>query len=283
MWANYHTHSNYCDGKGELTDHVRSAREKKVFSLGFSSHAPLPFACKWSMKSDRLNDYLLRIENLKKNTADIELYKGMEIDYIPDVLSPRDFKSDLDYTIGSIHFVDSFADGKHWEIDGTHSFFLEGFSQIFKSNIQNAITRYFELTREMVEKSFPDVVGHLDKIKIQNTDNKLFHEEDAWYRSEVMETLKTIQHAGSIVEVNTRGIYQKKTTTTYPSPWILEIIHQKNIPITMSTDAHHPDDLINQFEQTASMLKSIGFKKLTILKEGKWQPVDFTLHGITNF
>ncbi|MBL7858593.1 MAG: histidinol-phosphatase [Cyclobacteriaceae bacterium] len=280
MWANYHTHSSFCDGKGEPANHVQRAQENKMVSLGFSSHAPLPFACNWCMKNENLHRYLQLIENLRHNTCNITLHKGLEIDYIPDVISPLDYKDQLDYTIGSIHFVDSFPDGKRWEIDGPHASFLDGFETIFNNSIEDTIARYFELTREMIVKACPDIVGHLDKIKIQNIDGKLFSEEDAWYRDEVYQTLEAIRQSGAIIEVNTRGLYHKKISTTYPSPWILERIHQKNIPITISSDAHHPDDLINQFEQTAEQLMAIGFTKISILKEGKWQPVDFTTHGI---
>jgi histidinol-phosphatase (PHP family) len=80
--------------------------------------------------------------------------------------------------------------------------------------------------------------------------------------------------------VNTRGIYQKKSATTYPSPWILELLQQENIPITISSDAHHADDLVNQFESTATLLQRIGFKKIHVLYQGEWKPFTFNENGI---
>ena len=142
------------------------------------------------------------------------------------------------------------------------------------------MVRYLELTREMIVKACPTVVGHLDKIKIQNIDNKFFNETDAWYQQEVKKTIDVIAESGAIVEVNTRGIYQNKCTTTYPSPWVLEYILQKNIPITLSTDAHHSDDLISEFTNTAVMLAQMGFQKLTILHHNRWQPYSFNANGI---
>jgi histidinol-phosphatase (PHP family) len=280
MWSNYHTHSKYCDGKNELIDYVSMARQKNIKSLGFSSHAPVPFDCKWCMPKDKLAAYLEQIDTLKISHQDIELYKSLEIDFIPGVISPFEFKDELDYTIGSIHFIDKLPDNTPWEIDGTHAVFKEGYEKIFNSNIRDVLVRYFELTREMIYASDPTIIGHLDKIKIQNIDGKYFNETDQWYKDEVLKTLKLIEQAESIVEVNTRGIYQKKTTTTYPSPWILEIIRDKNIPITISSDAHHPDDLTNQFEQTSELLLKMKFKKLSILSEGKWKQLPFDNHGI---
>lgn len=273
-------HSTYCDGKSELMDYVDQARKLNMISIGFSSHAPVPFPTKWCMKAERFDDYLTDIEKIKKSNPFVEIYEGLEVDFIPTMTSPNLFRDKLDYTVGSIHFIENFPDGTPWEIDGTHTLFLKGYSEIFNSNIQEVITRYFHLTREMITTACPSIVGHLDKIKIQNPGYKFYKETDAWYRDEVKKTIDLIHSSGSIVEVNTRGIYQKKTDTTYPSPWILELLHQKNIPVTISSDAHHSDDIINQFPETALLLKKIGFKTISILSEGAWKPFSFDEHGV---
>jgi len=280
MWSNFHGHSNYCDGKGEIEMYVQKALDLSMISIGISSHAPLPFPCNWCMKPAYLNSYLSDLEKVRSQHHAIEIYCGLEVDYIPDTVGPKNFRNRLDYTVGSIHFVEQFEDGTPWEIDGPHQFFLEGFEKIFRQNARETLTRYFELTREMISNDCPTLVGHLDKIKIQNLDNKLFHEQDAWYQQEIKRTVDLIGQSCAIVEVNTRGLYQKKSATTYPSPWVLEYIHQKKIPIALSSDAHHPDDLINQFDSTASLLKQIGFKNLSTLHEGRWQSLPFNEHGI---
>ena len=167
-------HSTYCDGKSELMDYVDQARKLNMISIGFSSHAPVPFPTKWCMKAERFDDYLINIEKIKKLNSFVEIYKGLEVDFIPGVTSPNLFRDKLDYTVGSIHFIEKFPDGTPWEIDGTHALFLKGYSEIFNNNIQDVITRYFELTREMIATACPSIVGHLDKIKIQNPDNKFY-------------------------------------------------------------------------------------------------------------
>lgn len=280
MWTNYHTHSKYCDGKSEFNDYIDSARRNGVVSLGFSSHAPVPFDCKWCMKKDDFPKYLEDINDLKKHVHDIEIYKSLEIDFIPGVVSPFEYKQDLDYTIGSIHFVDQFPDGRRWEIDGGHELFLEGVDKIFNGNMKDAVIRYFELTREMIFSAAPTIIGHMDKIKIQNPSEKYYLEADSWYQDQILQTLRLIDQAQLIVEVSTRGIYQKKSPTTYPSPWILEIIREKDIPVTINSDAHHEKDLVSHFEETAMLLKEIGFTTVSILKEGTWQRVPFNETGI---
>jgi len=280
MWANYHTHSHYCDGKGSMVEIAAEAALQDIRSLGFSSHAPVPFECKWCMPGDRLGQYVQEIEEARKQYPNLEIYRSLESDYIPNMISPNDFTDITDYTLGSIHFVDNYADGRPWEIDGQHQGFLEGLNAIFKGDIRAAVIRYFELTREMVEITRPDIIGHLDKIKIQNIDQKFYNEQDSWYRDEIHRTLKCISKNGGIIEVNTRGIYQKKSATTYPAPWILTQIFEMNIPVTISSDAHVKSDLTNQFPETAKLLYECGFRKLSVLSDFEWKALPFDEHGI---
>lgn len=280
MWSNYHTHSNYCDGSESLEACIEQAKALKMISLGFSSHAPLPFARGWSMDKDRLADYCHAINLLAAKNGELEIYKGLEVDFIPGRISPSDFQHQLDYTIGSIHFVDQFKDGTPWEIDGTNQHFEDGFNEIFNRNSKDAIHRYYELTKEMIRNSAPNIIGHLDKIKIQNKYQTYFDENESWYQQEVQEVIKVIKEAGSIVEINTRGLYQKKLSAPYPSPWIIELLYKSGIPIMINSDAHHPADLCNSFSEAAHIVFSIGYKKLRILLEGKWQDVAFDQHGI---
>jgi histidinol-phosphatase (PHP family) len=132
----------------------------------------------------------------------------------------------------------------------------------------------------MIRQAPPTILGHLDKMKIQNLNSTFFDEQDGWYREEIKQTLDSLKGTDIIVEVNTRGLYQKKSATTYPSPWILAQIKAAGIPITLSSDAHHPDQLFGQFSETAGLLKSIGFKKIKILLHGVWSEVDFDENGL---
>jgi histidinol-phosphatase (PHP family) len=275
MWTNYHCHTNFCDGKKPVAEVVAHAKSIGMLAIGLSSHAPLPFDNKWSMRPESFDSYLDEIGKAKEQNQGIQVYAGLEVDFIPGKISPFDFKQRLDYTIGSVHFVDN-----TWEIDNTYDVFITGLKNYFGGNIRQAVARYYELTREMVKTTPPTIVGHIDKIKMHNRGNRFYMEEEPWYREQIDLTLDAVAKAGCIIEVNTRGLYQNKTDTTYPSPWILHEILRKNIPVTLSSDAHHPDDLLNRFPETACELVDIGFKKIRILLNGKWTDVAFGEHGI---
>lgn len=283
-WTNYHSHCHYCDGKYEPEKYIESALQQGLVAYGFSSHAPLPFENTWAMREESLPKYVAEIRSLQeKYRHDIQIYCGMEVDYIPGRTGPKSkmvLDAVLDYTVGSVHFVEAFPDGKGWEIDGSHQVFLDGLQQIFKDDVKKAVSRYFELTRQMVEQECPDVIGHIDKIKIQDEEGRLFSQQSTWYQQQMKQTLQLIADAGAIIEVNTRGIYKKKTTETYPSRWVLEEMYQLNIPITINSDAHHPDEITSQFTDTAQLLQSVGFRQTSILYNGEWQVVKFSESGV---
>ncbi|MEZ4886163.1 MAG: histidinol-phosphatase [Chitinophagales bacterium] len=277
LLTNYHSHTHYCDGKLAPEAYIKAAIKQGLKAYGFSSHAPLPFPCKWAIPRIKIKDYLAEIEQLSTQYRDeIEIYTGLEVDYIPGRITPQNTfirHLNLDYTIGSIHFVGNWSDGKPFQADGTHAQFLKGFREIFDNDAQKFMSDYFKLTRDMITLACPDIVGHLDKLKIHNENGKLFSEQSDWYVFEVLKTLEVIKKAGAIMEVNTRGIYKKKTTELYPSTWILEYAQHMDIPICLSSDCHHPNEITKGFEDATRILKAIGFKEKMVLIEGGWKAV----------
>ncbi len=236
------------------------------------------------MKEDSIDRYYADIRRLKKQWhGKMQLYYGLEVDYIPGVIGPRNpFIQDLglDYCVGSVHFVESMPDGTRWEIDGPHQPFLRGLKEIFGNDIRRAVQQYYEQIRQMVVEEKPPVVGHLDKIKIQNQFTSLFDETDDWYREAVKQTLQTIASSGLVLEVNTRGLYKKRAQETYPGRWALEQAHALGIPVTLSSDSHHPREMSAFFTETTCLLHEIGYRQLHVLWDGKWQPMPFDSQGI---
>lgn len=283
-FTNYHGHCHYCDGKESPEQYVQAALAQQMPAYGFSSHAPLPFDIAWPMQEEASRKYVAEINELKvKYAGQIEIYVGMEVDFIPGVAGPghqRIRSAGLDYTVGSVHFVDFFPDGHPWEIDGAHQVFLDGLQQIFHGNPEQAVRRYYALIRQMLQEDPPDILGHLDKIKIQSEEGCLFDEQDSWYQEEIAHTLDVIAATDVIVEVNTRGLYKKKSLEPYPGYRILERMKKMNIPVMLNADAHHPREITAHFTEVASCLQQMGYDHMRILLNKKWQHVPFTTEGL---
>lgn len=268
---NLHTHSDFCDGKARPEEYIQRALKLGFHTIGFSSHSPLPFNNPFSLKEERFSEYLTTLESLrKKYRGSITVLTSLELDFIPGI--SEDFGKYatpglLHYTLGGVHLVKSRDMDKIWFIDGPHQErYDEGLKELFGGDIRKAAGVYFEQLLEMIVTQKPDIIAHMDKIKMHNKD-RYFSEDEKWYREFVWKTLKAIAGAGSVIEMNTRGLYKKRCDTFYPSAEILEQALHLKIPVTVSADAHLPEELDGYYQEAYNLLKDIGFREVACYDE----------------
>ncbi len=48
-------------------------------------------------------------------------------------------------------------------------------------------------------------------------------------------------------------------------------MQQRNIPVTISSDAHQPAEVSGYFEYAARVLAEVGYQKIRVLIDGRWQ------------
>jgi histidinol-phosphatase (PHP family) len=261
---NFHSHSEFCDGKENLEKYVIKAIDKGFEALGFSPHSPLPFENEWSISYENLKVYLKTAEELKIKYSDkIKLYTGLELDYIPYYSDDFDKiidKEKLDYRIGSVHLVKIMDRAETWFIDGKEEFFFKGIDKYFGGNARNAVEAFYMQTIDMIKTQEFDIIGHLDKVEMHNKE-RLFSIQDDWYKELITQVLEEVKIHKIIVELNTRGVYSGKSNEYFPSEYILKECLEKDIPVIISTDSHMPEQIDMQFEEAVNHLKSIGFKK----------------------
>ena len=283
-WVNFHTHSNFDDGKVLIEEYIKEALKQNVAILGFSSHNPLPFSVDWVIKKEEFTKYCKTVRELAQKYEDeIRILLGLEMDFLSSLNSfyREDIElSLLDYMIGSIHFVNFFEDKSGWAIDGSQEDFEKGLNKIYGGNTKKVVQDYYKIIREMLRYENPDILGHLDLIKINNNEEKYFSEKEPWYRHEVMDTLKAVAKSSSILEVNTGGIARGKIDSLYPSTWILEEAYQMRIPITLSSDAHKPEQITAKFKEAAVLLNSIGYKEIYVPHRKTWAPHPISVEGV---
>ena len=262
---NFHSHSHHCDGKEHMEDYVKAAIKRKFKALGFSAHSPLPFPNEWSLTPESFRQYVTDARYLiEKYKTQIDLFLGLEIDYIPG--HSEDFEgfmknTPLDYNIGSVHLVRHEEDNRIWFIDGPLEGYIKGVNEIFNGDYRAAVTAFYKQSVRMIETQKPQIIGHIDKVKMHNK-QRWFSTGEAWYQELVDETLQAAAKHGCIVEVNTRGLYTGKTDEYFPSQEIIQKCYELNIPMMINTDAHHPDQLDKHFHEAHELLRKIGFKSL---------------------
>lgn len=283
-WVNFHTHSNFDDGTVKIEEYVKDSLRQNVSILGFSPHNPLPFPVDWVIKKEDFKEYCKTIQTLREKYKDkIRILLGLEMDFLPSINSFYKEEIDLstlDFHIGSVHFVNFFNEKNGWAIDGSQEDFERGLDEIYSGNIKKVVKDYFKLIRNMLKLENPDIVAHLDLIKMNNKDEKYFSEEENWYKEAVLDTLNAVTKSHSILEINTGGIARGKTDSLYPSNWIIEEAYNMRIPITLCSDAHRPEQITAKFKEAAVLLNSIGYKEVYILHKKTWAPHPISVEGI---
>ncbi len=261
---NFHSHSEFCDGKEKLEDYIIAAIDKGFKAFGFTPHSPLPFENEWSIKEENIELYLSTTQELKsKYKGKINIYTGIELDYIPgysDNFDKITNNGNYDYRIGSVHLVRINNSPETWFIDGKEEFFFKGVEKHFGGDAQKAVEAFYFQTIEMLQTQKFNIIGHFDKVKMHNKE-RLFSTKENWYKNIVYLTLQQIKKHGCIVELNTRGVYTGKSNEYFPSEEILQECRKMDIPVMISTDSHMPEQIDKHFEDAAYMLKNIGFKK----------------------
>lgn len=278
MLINLHTHTNYSDGSSDPEDYVKEAIRQGFVTLGFSDHSPVPFKNSFAIPEEKLGNYIQTIQQLK-NKSGINILLALEIDFIQGVTRPLDFyrgTGSFDYLIGSVHLVKNEDSGALWFIDGPDiSIYDNGLKEIFSGDARKAVTAYYRQIQDMITTQKPDIIGHLDKIKMYNR-SRYFSEDDAWYVTLVDETLEIAAEAGSVIEVNTRGIYKKRSDSLFPGTAILKKILDRGIPVTISSDAHKPHEISFGFDEAGKELIELGFKSIWVKTGKNWTEIPIT-------
>ena len=269
--TNYHTHTVYCDGRAEPVCFAEEAVKLGLCSLGFSAHAPVNFPTSWTMNPVRIGEYNHVIQRLKEEYAGrLDIYCGLEADYFPDLMPEIKVlyaAHNWDYIIGSIHFIGVWPDGRRWCMDSTHEEFLEGWHGIMGGDPLRPIYDFFEITRKMVREMKPDIIGHLDKIKMQYREGCMVPDSHPFFRKQMMATLEEIAATNCIVEVNTKG----QTDDFFPGRWAFAEMKKMGIPVMINSDAHTSQALTYRFEQAEAMLRESGYRTVMMMKNGKWE------------
>jgi histidinol-phosphatase (PHP family) len=284
--TNYHTHSSYCDGKGSPENYMEAASFKGFTALGFSSHAPIPIESGWTMKKESLEKYITEINSLKnKYQNNIQVYLGLEIDYIPGYQEPSDAEWNnigLDYSIGSVHSTASLdINPEYFCIDGPLDELEWVIENIHEGSYENLSFEYYRRISQLVKKGGFSILGHFDLLKKRNRHNTYFSEDSQWYKSHVRAALEAFSGSSVIMEINSGAISRGVLEEVYPSPWIIAEAKKMDIPVMVNADAHRPMDIDCCFEDSLHLLKDIGYKNVKMLLDDSWKDVliDQALEG----
>lgn len=277
--TNYHTHCHFCDGKGSAEEVLEKAKQLGYQALGFSSHAPLPFANDYSMQQQDLTRYIETI-NALKNQQQIEVYLGLEIDYLQDYIQPADSKwreLGLDYVIGSVHALLFSAERNDMlSVDGLDDDVDYLLYDVYQNNSRKLVEDYYQKVTDLCRSGGFDILGHYDLVKKHNRRLNFFDESASWYRDVAISSLDSVAKSGVIMEVNFGGMLRGATDDVYPPLWLLKEAFQRHIPVQINADAHAPHHLGVHQEYCRDLLLQAGYQTQRVLLDKKWQDISLT-------
>lgn len=259
MIVDLHNHTVLCNhAEGTIDQYIQKAINNNTKYFGFSDHAPMDFDPKYRMGFSQMQKYEADILAAKEKYKDkIEVLLGYEVDYLEGYMDERVLNVNVDYLIGSVHFIDK------WGFDNPE--FIGKYEEM---DIDEIWQKYFDSIESMAKSKLFDIVGHLDLIKVfKFLPNKPILEI-------AKNALEAIKEADMAIELNAAG-FRKPIGEAYPSQELLEYAYKLDIPITFASDAHSPEQVGFSSERIIKMAKDAGYKKCAVFKNRKRQLIEF--------
>lgn len=259
MLVDLHNHTSLCNhAEGNINEYIEKAIECNIKYFGFSDHAPMDFDTKYRMSFDDMYQYEKDVLNAKEKYKDkIEILLGYEVDYLKGHMDKRVLNANVDYLIGSVHFIDE------WGFDNPE--FIGNYEH---QDIDEIWQKYFDAIEQMANSKLFDIVGHLDLIKVF----KFMPNRDI--NDIAKNALLAIKKADMSIEINVAGL-RKPIGEAYPSTSILKEVKKLNIPITFASDAHKPEQVGLFSDESIAIAKSIGYSKCALYRKRKREFINF--------
>jgi histidinol-phosphatase (PHP family) len=250
--VDYHMHLRAPDGSIDHTvdaveRFVEVAAGRGVDEIGFSEHVYyfqetaelwwVPYQserCRYSLEA-----YCDAIVEAKRRGLPVKL--GLEVDWVPGredrvaaLLAPYPW----DYLLGSIHLLGELS------LDGEPSL-------VASVGPEAAADRYFDELVALARSGLVDVLAHPDLVKFFG-----HRFERDW--ATLAERLD-----GVCVEVSTAGRY-KPHGELYPSLDLLREACRAEVPITLASDAHAPQDVGRDLALAVEHARAAGYETVTV-------------------
>ncbi|PSL43622.1 histidinol-phosphate phosphatase [Salsuginibacillus halophilus] len=256
-----HVHTPYCPhgSDADWASYVEKAAAFGLKEITFAEHAPLPAGFSdpaptkdSAMDAHHLENYFNEIKALKKEYKQlITIYTGLEIDYITGFETEtkqllNEIGGLLDDAVLSVHFMPTATSYICIDYDSREfeRFVTEA------GGIDEAARQYYETVQASITADLgayqPKRIGHPALItKFQNL-IPASQEIETFYLSRVFQTMAKNR---AVLDYNGAGVKKADCGQPYPkAPWAA-YAENLGIPIVYGSDAHHPDGLMQGFNE----------------------------------
>ncbi len=255
---NFHTHTQYCDGRSSMQAQAEAAAEAGFTHLGFSPHSPIDIESPCNMHTEHVRLYLNEVEQLKQEfEGRMHIYAGMEIDWTDPSQGPAaDYYRNLglDYCIGSVHFIPN-QEGQLIDVDGNFKSFSAKMSKYFDNDIEFVVRMYYNSSYEMLASGYFDILGHFDKIAQNASCFRPGIEDEEWYKTIVSNYIDRIIASGVTVEINTKARAEHGRFFPHERYW--QRLVDAGVTLIVNSDSHYADRINASRPEALEILQQI--------------------------
>jgi histidinol-phosphatase (PHP family) len=172
----------------------------------------------------------------------------------------------LDYLIGSVHYVRSPKGGDPFTVDSPREEFERDLREQFDGDGEALMEAYWDAVADMLREGGFDILGHLDLVKKNNPSGEWFAPEGERFLRRISRIAAQTAESGTVVELNTGGLNRGKITEPYPSPRILRLLKEKEVPILITADAHRAEHLRGHYDTARKALLDAGYTRMALFE-----------------
>ena len=159
-------------------------------------------------------------------------------------------RTDVDYTIGSIHYVEDIIVSK-WVI----------------KNERKNLNKYFDTLADLVSSGLFNIVGHFDYFKKYISREDLYDENK--YKEQFADIFDLMISKDVVLEVNTSG-WRYFLFSPFPSLNMIKFYKERGGKlITIGSDSHRWYELGYRVKEIYEFLKEIGFNEIVFFRNKK--------------
>ncbi len=204
--------------------------------------------------SGTVAEYVRVVEQAK--SAGMPVLLGIEMDWfsgheetLRTFLAPYDW----DIVLGSVHCIGS------WGFDAPET---PVYAQEWEKRDTDAVfADYGTLLQELAESGLCDVLAHPDLPKLLGHRPSSFTPlHDA--------IISAAKHGSHAIEINANG-FRKPVAEQYPALPVLQRAQKAGLPVTLASDAHHPERVGQRFDDIAALASSAGYREFVSFEARK--------------
>ncbi len=265
-----HVHTKYSfdgakDGPGEIDRIIESAIRRGVNEISLCDHCDIDGILDGiypPYEADTIKNEVLAAKD--KYAGKIHINYGIELGQMhvcPDEAKALTKKYGYDFIIASLHNLRGYPDFYFLKCDLMSPEYI---NYLVKRNIAELC--------EIVDIGIFSTLAHITYLQRYLTKCGVNFDFVPYY-DDIVKLYNKLISSGKALEINTSGL--RCGDITMPGKELLSLYQECGGElITIGSDAHTCKDVGKGIEEAAAMLRELGFKSQTVVRDGKLTPIE---------